>query len=1406
MLLLMMLLTTASAWADGYNYIDADGTVKNTATDGIDENDSPVVINSSKMPTTLSGWYVVTENVTYTTNITLDGNTTIILADGCTMSIGEDSDGNRINAVGIYGSGSTLTIYGQSLAEATAGHLKVFTTNYWAIFAPYTQHSGNVTVKSTAAKAILPSPGNFTVNGGTLNVTSIGEAAICADTSGNIFINGGKVNATSSTDYAFLSCYGNITITGGQVEANGGLCVLAENTTITLGLTSDTDYIKASDYYGTVNIASGKTLYDGSDIAYSSNNVSIPDNVTLRKTNFPQTATNEYTILTSGGWGLFCDALEDNDTYDRFSGKTVKLDTNITVSRMAGSSKHDFCGTFDGQGHTLTVNISSDSRDYTAPFSYVSTVSSIPAVIRNLNVAGTVTATKDYAGGIVGAFWGTLTIENCTSSVTINTDNKHAAGFISRAQGNATIRNCLSSVTINSSISGDGTHAGFVGGSASGVETTITGCAFTGSLIGTNTTHCAGFVGYNSGTLTITNSLFAPASVNVVATSSATFARYGNNCVTNIDNCYYTQTLGTAQGKQARSIKASYNVKTNGNFISAEGVTVAHAGEPTTYSVSGIKAYKASDAHGDSDPFTAGIVYNDVLYAGSGDEVSLTLGNTPPTGYEFDSYTTEPDGVTISGDANPYTLTMPNGDVWVRARFAPLPISVSYIDENGKEQTVDDAIDLSKFDGDEIPAGSMCSFSSDGISLDLILDGDVTIIIPDDFEITVDYIDGYHTVTFYGQEKGNGKLNVIDYVDGNVTVHGGNVSIGAEIDGNVTLHGGTVTLPSVIDGCVTIADGKRFYNGSEVLSSGTVDTYKVNGKTLVPAVAVTLADGITATSGIIESGNDKYAKVGETVTVSTSGATAPEGYTISITVSPTVTVTDNGNGTYSFTMPAEDATVSAAFLSDGQSHDITYMKADGTTDTHAAIALDETMTNLSAGWYFVGTDINYTQTVNIKRDATIILKDGCTMNVGTSSERISDNCISGLNKSLTIYGQTAQTGTLNAYNSATSATVGVKNYTQHGGTVTIDATSAIALYLSAGDLTLTRGSLTAKAANRDAILPDNGHTVTVSGGTLSATAGSYAIAGALTMSGGTFSATGGKGAIFYDATVSGGTLTATGLIRGNVTIAAGQVFTDGNGHYYAGTLTADEKTAINRQTLTRLIALQLADAADNTDAIAKCNGATGLDITLQGRTLYKDDAWNTLCLPFDLTIAGSTLDGADVRALDNADLTNDVLTLNFTREGAVSKIEAGKPYIIKWKEGENLVSPVFTGVTVKSGLTDFESSDGKVNFKGTYAPLSWTEETPSILFVGAKNTLNWPLDGAHLNAFRAYFELDPNAHAREFVMNFDGEETTGIISNTDRTDYTDKADAWYSLDGRKLNSQPTQKGMYIKNGQKVVVK
>ena len=113
----------------------------------------------------------------------------------------------------------------------------------------------------------------------------------------------------------------------------------------------------------------------------------------------------------------------------------------------------------------------------------------------------------------------------------------------------------------------------------------------------------------------------------------------------------------------------------------------------------------------------------------------------------------------------------------------------------------------------------------------------------------------------------------------------------------------------------------------------------------------------------------------------------------------------------------------------------------------------------------------------------------------------------------------------------------------------------------------------------------------------------------------------------------------------------------------------------------------LADGSDNTAVITDADGYVA-NVTLAARTLYKDGAWNTLCLPFDVTIAGSPLAGATARALESASISGSTLTLTFG--DAVTTLEAGTPYIIKWTadanyvddDAHNIVSPVFSGVTI----------------------------------------------------------------------------------------------------------------------------
>ena len=243
--------------------------------------------------------------------------------------------------------------------------------------------------------------------------------------------------------------------------------------------------------------------------------------------------------------------------------------------------------------------------------------------------------------------------------------------------------------------------------------------------------------------------------------------------------------------------------------------------------------------------------------------------------------------------------------------------------------------------------------------------------------------------------------------------------------------------------------------------------------------------------------------------------------------------------------------------------------------------------------------------------------------------------------------------------------------------------------------------------------------------------------------------------------------------------------------------------------------ISLSDNASN-DELLEDNDELPANVTLTGRTLYKDGSWNTLCLPFDVTISGSVLDGAVVKTLSSSDYDSEtgILTLNFTE--SLTEIEAGKPYIVKWNgDGtQNIVSPIFEGVTISStAATETDGSDW-VDFIGTFSPITLEADDRNVLYLGADNTLYYPSADMTVGSCRAVFKLngitagDPSLSAgvRGIMLNFD-DGTTGIqevIGVNEVGEVSD--DSWYSLDGRRLSGRPTAKGLYIVNGKKIIIK
>ena len=517
------------------------------------------------------------------------------------------------------------------------------------------------------------------------------------------------------------------------------------------------------------------------------------------------------------------------------------------------------------------------------------------------------------------------------------------------------------------------------------------------------------------------------------------------------------------------------------------------------------------------------------------------------------------------------------------------------------------------------------------------------------------------------------------------------------------------------------------------------------------------------------------------------------------------TVASNGMNGYSGTLTYEQRTaIGGKTLR--RAVITSYVDASGTLHENViAIPLDNTMTTLAAGWYVVNCDVAYTGTMTLSGNVTLILGDGKTMSVTNTGTGNEDFAIYGDSGSLHIYGQSQGTGALTA-TANSSVTIKVDDYiTINGGTVTATSTSDVGIYGIDG--------------------------VTINGGTVNAN-GIYAD-GDITIKGGKVTNNSDPGIRSNNGTIILGLSNATDYItaesyNGAVKVADGQTLVDDGGNIWSGTLSNDQIGDINGRTLRPFKTITLADNADNSSTISEWSGGVA-EVTLSGRTLYKDGAWNTLCLPISLSaeqiaantdFAGATLMTMDVTKKNGFDVEDGTLYLWFK---TATTIEAGVPYLVKWEKAANyegneanydISNPVFEGVTVSSTAAQaVESTTAgleSVQMVGCYSPVSVTADDKSILFLGDANTLYYSTTDRQIRSCRAYFSVPyinghAEAKARAFALSFDGEETTGILEvSANYNGVTDEA--WYSLDGVRLSGKPTQRGMYINKGKKILVK
>ena len=275
---------------------------------------------------------------------------------------------------------------------------------------------------------------------------------------------------------------------------------------------------------------------------------------------------------------------------------------------------------------------------------------------------------------------------------------------------------------------------------------------------------------------------------------------------------------------------------------------------------------------------------------------------------------------------------------------------------------------------------------------------------------------------------------------------------------------------------------------------------------------------------------------------------------------------------------------------------------------------------------------------------------------------------------------------------------------------------------------------------------------------------------------------------------------------------------------------------------------KIANSGNNDQDIAEFQEASyPITVRLKDRTLYRDNHWNTICLPFNLTAeqynsVSCPLAGATIFKMDESTtgyypngVENSVMHINYTSptllfwfenaNPSTNGLQAGKPYLVKWTEGSQFTADGnyvdntadggsrheldFSNVTITrsspDNWTSHANTSGNVVFQGTFSSSATIYAGDKTrLMLGADDKLYYPSKNINVSACRGYFIIpEEGANARRVVMGFDDGETTSI-QTINVTPNSQQDAPVYNLNGQRLNAP--KKGINIVNGKKVLVK
>lgn len=379
-------------------------------------------------------------------------------------------------------------------------------------------------------------------------------------------------------------------------------------------------------------------------------------------------------------------------------GGNYQLTADITVTEPYAS---DFSGTFDGDGHTVTLNI-------TASTANVGLFSKLAggAVVKNVITAGTVTATgKNNVGGIAGfanTYSGDVTIENCKNTAAIS-GNKAVGGIL--GQGTNTNGITIYSCANTGTIAGANTQIGGIAGSITATAT-IESCYNTGNVNGFS--NVAGIVGSgSSGTSLQVKNCYTTGQIGIIeGSSNLSYGLVGGGKSTcSVANSYALENTASGEALVPKASSSLYQIQIDDvscfkpldGMQSAEFVTLLNGGEATGAFMAKAGDYPALSWETPTAPVTfiispanATLEINGAVFTGSC-TVNLPASDTP---YSYTvscpGYTQQTGTVTVRNKDNPVadpanvTVTLAEDtSAWVNVTFNVTPTGAALTVKQG---------------------------------------------------------------------------------------------------------------------------------------------------------------------------------------------------------------------------------------------------------------------------------------------------------------------------------------------------------------------------------------------------------------------------------------------------------------------------------------------------------------------------------------------------------------------------------------------------------------------------------------------------------------------------------------------------------------------------------------------------